>query len=212
MGTPTTQLNQYHQMMNFVVTIILTWFSLCSAQQMCVYQDGWTEPKSIVTFNSHSTLHTSTVEDSWVDISNASTTGDIHIGLERALRGRSPSKFYIQLKVVLHSPDSDSLTPSAEVFLQKDGRVTLIDSYNRFDHHGREESKTSIVGFGPLKWNEIENPTKFGYLLLDEHNSVREFHENGYFRPGQTIRLVTGAINGGCFLDISLCVLYDGYL
>merc|ERR1719219_2387086 len=123
-------------MMNLVATIILTWLGLCSAQQMCVYQDGWSEPKSIVTFNSHSTLHTSTVEDSLVDVSNASTTGEIYIGRNLYRRIDRSVKFHIQLKVGFHLSDSPNSAPTAEVFLQKDGKVTLIDNYAKNDGYG----------------------------------------------------------------------------
>jgi len=213
MGSPTAQFIQKHQMMNLVTTIILAWLSLCSAQQMCVYQDSWSEPKSIVTFNSHSTLHTSTVEDSLVNVSNASTTGEIRIGPDLIIRpiGRSV-KFHLQLSVGFHLPDKPYNSPKAEVFLQKDGKVTLIDSYSINDGYGSSVSKQSIVGFADARKNDM-NPKKLGYLLLDENHLIREFHETGYLAPGQTLRLVTGAITGeyGCYLDITMCILYDGY-
>lgn len=202
--------------MYLLVVIVVGRLVLGSAQQMCMYQGHWTDDESIVTFDSVSTLHTSTIQESLVDVSKINTTGEIIIkgygGEYGEQLGGKNTKFHIQLTVAFHDPDLDD-RPNliAQVYLQKNGKITLVDSYSTVTGGGYRENVQTVVGLHNDRDRVPEK--KLGYLLLNQQHKIEEFHETGYLRRGDSIRLVTGKIKGAFLhsasLDISVCIIYD---
>ena len=120
-------------------------------QQMCleVNPDYRLPRDPVVTFDHVSTMGTSTIEESLVDVSLANTTGEIKI------KNAYPY-FYLVVKASKKPGLSDSR--NARLFLLVNGKVPLrgsvwVSKYN--PHNGRLESEESLRVVGI----PTENPT-----------------------------------------------------
>ena len=121
-------------------------------QQMCleVNPDYRLPRDPVVTFDHVSTMGTSTIEESLVDVALANTTGEIKI------KNAYDNYFYLVVKASQRSEFSDSR--NARLFLLVNGKVPLrgsvwISKYN--PHNGRLESEESLRVVGI----PTENPT-----------------------------------------------------
>jgi len=191
--------------------IAIMCLGLCTAQQMCVYQGYWNEPNSVITFDSAFTAFTSTIEDSKIDVSKVNTTGEISVTepdydptvLHPGVDKTRPRIQIVSLIVTAgyHTNDDPAI---AQLFIQKNGKVPLKDTYNKFGGSGGFQTHDVIVGFPNSEVPEY----KLGYMKLNSQKNIQEFHQTGYLKPGDTIRLVTGKMDPGT-LDITLCILYN---
>ena len=120
-------------------------------QQMCleVNPDYRLPRDPVVTFDHVSTMGTSTIEESLVDVSLANTTGEIKI------KNAYPY-FYLVVKASKKPGLSDSR--NARLFLLVNGKVPLrgsvwVSKYNPHNGHLESEESLRVVGI------PTENPT-----------------------------------------------------
>ena len=113
-------------------------------QQMCleVNPDYRLPRDPVVTFDHVSTMGTSTIEESLVDVALANTTGEIKI------KNAYDNYFYLVVKALKKPGSTDrGLDRNARLFLLVNGKVPLrgsvwISKYN--PHNGRLESEESL--------------------------------------------------------------------
>jgi len=185
--------------------LLLCWhLSLASAQQICLIGEGTRPNKAILfptadpglaasgpTFLQGLPRYTglsSTDEEVQVvvDLSNASTTGEI--GLGAGVR-----RFYLDITVW------NSGTRPSQVFLQVNGKVPLEGSYQPRSLMGSRRRVWRVVGEEP---NERIPPMPWGHIVVEPGKSVR-FQELDFIKSGDTLRLVNGFGDGS---QISVCI------
>merc|ERR1712212_1245838 len=99
--------------MNSVVYLgVVFWGGWSMGQQMCLTMESGVEQSqqiksnSAVTFDKVSTLDTSTIEDNFVDVSRANTTGEIKIKPMLArYHGGEEQFFFLSLRASRHPTD-----------------------------------------------------------------------------------------------------------
>ena len=103
------------------------WVSWTRGQQMCLTMESQQiKSNSAVTFDKISTLGTSTIEDSFVDVSRANTTGEIKIKPMLArYHGGEEQFFFLSLRASRHPRDPISYPRSVQLFLLVNGKVPL---------------------------------------------------------------------------------------
>merc|ERR1711962_1642457 len=150
MGTLSEIINMQASLLAGIVMLVVS----TNGQQMCLessrrQSDYSLEADSPVIFDHISTMGTSTIEESLVDVSLANTTGEIKI------KNAYPY-FYLVVKASKKPRFTDSR--KARLFLLVNGKVPLrgsvwISKYN--PHNGRLESEESLRVVGI----PTENPT-----------------------------------------------------
>ena len=155
-------------------------------QQMCleVNPDYPLPRDSTVTFEDVSTMGTSTIEESLVDVSLANTTGEIKIK-------RADPYFYLVVKASKRPRLTDSR--NARLFLLVNGKVPLrgavwVSKYN--PHNGRlmTEESLRVVGI------PTENPTtknlnpKMPFGMIDFSTEEVTFEAMEYLHAEDTLR------------------------
>ena len=116
---------------------------------MCLSSETSPGPEGAVIFNSISTLGTSTVEESLVDVSLANTTGEIKIKIKRP-------ESYFHLLVTASQKHCDSLceySRKSRLFLMVNGKVPLRDVvyFTHFTSNGQRETTNSLKVVGITK-------------------------------------------------------------
>merc|ERR1711962_764037 len=136
MGTLSEITNMQASVLAGIVMLVVS----TDGQQMCLESnpDYPLSGDSTVTFDQVSTMGTSTIEESLVDVSLANTTGEIKI------KNAYPY-FYLVVKASKKPRSTDSR--NARLFLLVNGKVPLrgsvwISKYN--PHNGRLESEESL--------------------------------------------------------------------
>ena len=158
-------------------------------QQMCleVNPDYRLPRDPVVTFDHVSTMGTSTIEESLVDVSLANTTGEIKI------KNAYPY-FYLVVKASKKPGSTDrGLDRNARLFLLVNGKVPLrgsvwVSKYN--PHNGRLETEESLRVVGI----PTENPTtknlnpKMPFGMIDFSTEEVTFEAMEYLHAEDTLR------------------------
>ena len=110
---------------------------------------------SAVTFDKVSTLATSTIEESFVDVSHANTTGEIKIRpmLERH-HGGEEQFFYLSVRASRHRRDPSGFPRSGQIFLLVNGKVPLrgfVTQYKKYSGGVEREKAHRVVGISTDK-------------------------------------------------------------
>ena len=121
-------------------------------QQMCLSSRRSPGPEAAVIFDSISTLGTSTVEESLVDVSLANTTGEIKIKLPSHSGGEN--YFYILVTASQkHCERLCEYSRNSRLFLMVNGKVPLRDVvyFTHFTSNGQRETTNSLKVVGITK-------------------------------------------------------------
>ena len=141
------------------------------AQQMCLSSAPDPRPGAAVTFDSISTLGTSSIEDSLIDVSLANTTGEIKIKSSY----RAANYFYL----LVSASQKPMYSRKARLFVMVNGKVPLrgVVYFTHFTSSGRQETMNSlrVVGINdvpsmPLGVMEFsEEEVTFGDMEFIHH-------------------------------------------
>ena len=143
--------------------------SLVQSQQMCLFQEKWQEQQAVITFPTASTLLTSSLLDSFVDVSEANTSGNITI------KEKSGDMFHLIV----------TARGRGQIFIQKNGKVALKGNVNKISPSGSTVRYGVTVTSGSPRDNIA--PMPLGVMVL-KGGEVQEYQENGFLRPGDSIR------------------------
>merc|ERR1711962_1172029 len=205
MGTLSETTNMQASVLAGIVMLVVS----TDGQQMCLEsRPDYPLPKeSTVTFDHISTMGTSTIEESLVDVSLANTTGEIKI------KNAYPY-FYLVVKAS-QKPQYNSIqyNRNARLFLLVNGKVPLrgsvwVSKYN--PHNGRLESEESLRVVGI----PTENPTtknlnpKMPFGMIDFSTEEVTFEAMEFLHAEDTLRLVTDSM-AHSIGHISVCIFYD---
>merc|ERR1711962_1432137 len=205
MGTLSGIINMQASLLAGIVMLVVS----TDGQQMCLessrrQSDYSLEADSPATFDHVSTMGTSTIEESLVDVSLANTTGEIKI------KNAYPY-FYLVVKASQRSEFSRSR--NARLFLLVNGKVPLrgsvwISKYN--PHNGRLESEDSLRVVGI----PTENPTTknlnpmMPFGMIDFSTEEVTFEAMEYLHAEDTLRLVTDSM-AYSIGHVSVCIFYQ---
>ena len=128
---------------------------MCLTMESGADQSQQIKSNSVVTFDKVSTLDTSTIEDSFVDISRANTTGEIKIKpmLER-YHGGEEQFFFLSVRASRHPRDATSYPRSVRLFLLVNGKVPLrgfVTQYKKYSGGVEREKAHRVVGISTDK-------------------------------------------------------------
>merc|ERR1712180_279802 len=195
MGTLSEITNMLASLLAGIVMLVVS----TDGQQMCleVNPDYRLPRDPVVTFDHVSTMGTSTIEESLVDVSLANTTGEIKI------KNAYDNYFYIVIKASQRSEFSDSR--NARLFLLVNGKVPLrgsvwISKYN--PHNGRLESEESLRVVGI----PTENPT-MPLGMIDFSTEEVTFEAMEFLHAEDTLSLVTDSM-AYSIGHVSVCIFY----
>merc|ERR1719348_2721975 len=188
-------------------------------QQMCVYQESWSEPHSVILFNNFSTEQTSTIEDNLIDVTYFDSAGEIKI----------------------KNDDTDQKTPlimmqvtargQGQIYVHRNGKVALYGTRTKFGPSGalqRFDSQVGVRDSGgfvqssqPLGVLQLDAPilcqdnAPNGYKVFENEGfddwlykittntyvkqdhcqfTLKKYEEIGFLRPGDIVRLVAGSV------------------
>ena len=147
--------------------------ALTGGQQMCLHSGGFgwgtQVSREVISFQRASTDHTSTMEESLVDVSN--TTGQIII--------KEPA---FQEEVLLHI--MVTLYGKGQLFVQKNGKVPLRGFTRALSRSGSIEQTGKSVGGG----DRLDMP--LGVMVMKDSADVgaQTYQETGLLHPGDSLR------------------------
>merc|ERR1711962_256340 len=211
MGLTLSEITNMQASLRLLAGIVMLVVST-DGQQMCLessrrQSDYSLEADSPVIFDHISTMGTSTIEESLVDVSLANTTGEIKI------KNAYPY-FYLVVKAS-QKPQYNSIqyNRNARLFLLVNGKVPLrgsvwISKYN--PHNGRLESEESLRVVGI----PTENPTtknlnpKMPLGMIDFSTEEVTFEAMEFLHAEDTLRLVTDSM-ANSIGHVSVCIFYD---
>merc|ERR1712180_305955 len=198
MGTLSEITNMLASLLAGIVMLVVS----TDGQQMCleVNPDYRLPRDPVVTFDHVSTMGTSTIEESLIDVALANTTGEIKI------KNAYDNYFYLVVKASQRSEFSDSR--NARLFLLVNGKVPLrgsvwISKYN--PHNGRLESEESLRVVGIP--TENLNP-KMPFGMIDFSTEEVTFEAMEFLHAEDTLRLVTDSM-AHSIGHISVCIFYQ---
>ena len=147
------------------------------AQQMCLSSASSPGPDASVTFNEISTLGTSTIEDSLVDVSLANTTGEIRIKMPEGYSGAN--YFYL----LVSASQKPGFSRKARLFVLVNGKVPLRGAVY-FSHYvyGRLETKNILRVVG------IEGEPSMPLGMLEFSEEEVTFGDMEFIQHGDTLR------------------------
>merc|ERR1712115_316955 len=196
MGTLSETTNMQASVLAGIVMLVVS----TDGQQMCleVNPDYPLPRDSPVTFEDVSTMGTSTIEESLVDVSLANTTGEIKI------KNAHPY-FYLVVKASKRPRLTDSR--NARLFLLVNGKVPLrgavwVSKYN--PHNGRlmTEESLRVVGIPTKNLNPM---MPFG--MIDFSTEEVTFEAMEYLHAEDTLSLVTDSM-AYSIGHVSVCIFY----
>ena len=128
-------------MSKYIYVGVLLLVASAQAQQMCLSSDTTPRTDGAVTFDVVSTLGTSTIEESLVDVSLANTTGEIKIKVPP----RGPANYFYLLVTASQKP-RNSYDRKARLFLMVNGKVPLRNAvyFTHFTSSGRRATTNSL--------------------------------------------------------------------
>merc|ERR1712212_859358 len=160
---------------------VLLLVASAQAQQMCLSSATSPGSDAAVTFDSISTLGTSSIEDSLVDVSLANTTGEIRIKQPEGYRGAN----YFYLLV------SASQKPRGVVY------------FPHFTSGGRLETTNSLRVVGI---NDVPS-MPLGMMEFSEEEVT--FGDMEFIHHGDTLRLMADSM-GHSVGHVSVCIFFQG--
>ena len=177
---------------SYIVGFLLLLVTLVQAQQMCLTSRGTPGPDAgpgprqgpetgaAVIFDSVSTLGTSTIEESLVDVSLANTTGEIKI------KPRDYYFYYFYL-LITASQKPMAFPRKARLFLMVNGKVPLRGEVNFTYIHslGRRDTKNSIRVVGMTGINGVTGMPLGVMEVAQEETTFGDMH---YIHHGDTLR------------------------
>ena len=183
---------------SYIVGVLLLLVTLVQAQQMCLTSRGTPGPDAgpepdagpgprrgpetgaAVIFDSVSTLGTSTIEESLVDVSLANTTGEIKI------KPRDYYFYYFYL-LITASQKPMAFPRKARLFLMVNGKVPLSGEVNftYFNSGGRRDTKNSIRVVG---MTGIDGVTGMPLGVMEVAQEETTFEDMHYIHHGDTLR------------------------
>ena len=177
---------------SYIVGFLLLLVTLVQAQQMCLTSRGTPGPDAgpgprqgpetgaAVIFDSVSTLGTSTIEESLVDVSLANTTGEIKI------KPRDYYFYYFYL-LITASQKPMAFPRKARLFLMVNGKVPLSGEVNftYFNSGGRRDTKNSIRVVG---MTGIDGVTRMPLGVMEVAQEETTFGDMHYIHHGDTLR------------------------
>ena len=179
---------------SYIVGFLLLLVTLVQAQQMCLTSRGTPGPDAgpgprqgpetgaAVIFDSVSTLGTSTIEESLVDVSLANTTGEIKIKQPEGYSG--VNYFYL---LITASQKPMAFPRKARLFLMVNGKVPLSGEVNftYFNSGGRRDTKNSIRVVG---MTGIDGVTRMPLGVMEVTQEETTFEDMHYIHHGDTLR------------------------
>ena len=180
---------------SYIVGFLLLLVTLVQAQQMCLTSRGTPGPDAgpgprqgpetgaAVIFDSVSTLGTSTIEESLVDVSLANTTGEIKIKQPEGYSG--VNYFYL---LITASQKPMAFPPrKARLFLMVNGKVPLSGEVNftYFNSGGRRDTKNSIRVVG---MTGIDGVTRMPLGVMEVTQEETTFEDMLHIHHGDTLR------------------------
>ena len=183
-----------------IVGVLLLLVTLVQAQQMCLTSRGTPGPDAgpepdagpgprrgpetgaAVIFDSVSTLGTSTIEESLVDVSLANTTGEIKIKQPKGYSG--VNYFYL---LITASQKPMAFPRKARLFLMVNGKVPLSGEVNftYFNSGGRRDTKNSIRVVGMTGIDGVDGMPLGVMEVTQEETTFGDMH---YIHHGDTLR------------------------
>ena len=177
---------------SYIVGVLLVLVTLVQAQQMCLTSrvtpgpDAGPEPGAgpetgtAVIFDSVSTLGTSTIEESLVDVSLANTTGEIKI------KPRDYYFYYFYL-LITASQKPMAFPRKARLFLMVNGKVPLSGEVNftYFNSGGGRETKNFIRMVG---MTGIDGVTRMPLGVMEVTQEETTFEDMLHIHHGDTLR------------------------
>ena len=150
------------------------------AQQMCLSSGTSPGTDGAVTFDDVSTLGTSTIEESLVDVSLANTTGEIKMK-QLSVYNREANYFYL----LVTASQKPSFSRKARLFLLVNGKVPLRNAvyFTSFTSSGRRETTNSLRVVGIT--NELPI-LPLGMMEFSEEEVTFEAME--FIHHGDTLR------------------------
>ena len=132
-------------MSKYIYVGVILLVASAQAQQMCLSSDTTPRTDGAVTFDVVSTLGTSTIEESLVDVSLANTTGEIKIKGGSTDGYRGPANYFYLLVTASQKP-RNSYDRKARLFLMVNGKVPLRNAvyFTHFTSSGRRETTNSL--------------------------------------------------------------------
>ena len=179
---------------SYIVGFLLLLVTLVQAQQMCLTSRGTPGPDAgpgprqgpetgaAVIFDSVSTLGTSTIEESLVDVSLANTTGEIKIKQPEGYSG--VNYFYL---LITASQKPMAFPRKARLFLMVNGKVPLSGEVNftYFNSGGRRDTKNSIRVVG---MTGIDGVTRMPLGVMEVTQEETTFEDMLHIHHGDTLR------------------------
>ena len=179
---------------SYIVGVLLVLVTLVQAQQMCLTSRGTPGPDAgpepgagpetgtAVIFDSVSTLGTSTIEESLVDVSLANTTGEIKIKQPEGYSG--VNYFYL---LITASQKPMAFPRKARLFLMVNGKVPLSGEVNftYFNSGGRRDTKNSIRVVG---MTGIDGVTRMPLGVMEVTQEETTFEDMLHIHHGDTLR------------------------
>merc|ERR1712212_662955 len=177
---------------------VLLLVASAQAQQMCLSSATSPGPDAAVTFDDISTLGTSTIEDSLVNISLANTTGEIKI---KHPEGYSGANYFYLLVSASQKP---GFSRKARLFVLVNGKEPLRGVVY-FTHYvyGRLETKNSLRVVGI---NDVPS-MPLGMVEFSEEEVT--FGDMEFIHHGDTLRLMADSM-GHSVGHVSVCIFFQG--
>ena len=177
---------------SYIVGFLLLLVTLAQAQQMCLTSRGTPGPDAgpgprqgpetgaAVIFDSVSTLGTSTIEESLVDVSLANTTGEIKI------KPRDYHHYYFYLLITAFQKPM-AFPRKARLFLMVNGKVPLRGEVNftYFNSGGGRETKNFIRMVGMTGIDGVDGMPLGVMEVAQEETTFEDMH---YIHHGDTLR------------------------
>ena len=177
---------------SYIVGVLLVLVTLAQAQQMCLTSRGTPGPDAgpgprqgpetgaAVIFDSVSTLGTSTIEESLVDVSLANTTGEIKI------KPRDYYFYYFYL-LITASQKPMAFPRKARLFLMVNGKVPLWSKVNFTYIHSRggRDTKNFIRVVGMTGIDGVDEMPLGVMEVTQEEATFEDMH---YIHQGDTLR------------------------
>merc|ERR1719341_2426514 len=163
--------------MNSVVYLgVMFWGGWTRGQQMCLTMESQQiKSNSAVTFDKISTLGTSTIEDSFVDVSRANTTGEIKIKPMLArYHGGEEQFFFLSVRASRHPRDPISYPRSVQLFLLVNGKVPLrgfVTQYKKYSGGVERERAHRVVG---ISTDKVMDPMPLGVINIGDKEASFE--------------------------------------
>merc|ERR1711970_862731 len=168
---------------------------------MCLSSDTSGGTDGAVIFDDGiSTLGTSTIEESLVDVSLANTTGEIKIKVPEGYRAS-----YFYLLVTASQKPRNSYSRKARLFLMVNGKVPLRNAvyFTQFTSSGRRETTNSLRVVGIT--NELPI-LPLGMMEFSEEEVTFEAME--FIHHGDSLRLVADSM-GHYVGRVSVCIFFQ---